>query len=123
MRPPNGPPSGTKERSWQQPAEVRPARRRVPCAGLALAAAYLERGRVTATVHGTGRTDLHDLADSSAGRLAVETVDITISDQVTAVHARLTADQSVPGVLDTVAARSGTGGLRFLDHRGQTVRW
>jgi NAD(P)-dependent dehydrogenase (short-subunit alcohol dehydrogenase family) len=58
--------------------------------GYALAAEYLARGwRVTATVRGTGRTGLHDLARSSAGRLVVETVDITVPEQVAALHERL----------------------------------
>ncbi len=58
--------------------------------GYALAAEYLNRGwRVTATVRGTGPTGLHDLAASADGRLVVETVDITVPEQVTALHERL----------------------------------
>jgi NAD(P)-dependent dehydrogenase (short-subunit alcohol dehydrogenase family) len=58
--------------------------------GYALAAEYLARGwQVTATVRGAGWTGLHDLARSSAGRLAVETVDITVPEQVAALHDRL----------------------------------
>ena len=58
--------------------------------GYALAAEYLARGwQVTATVRGAGRTGLHDLARSSAGRLVVETVDITIPEQVAALRDRL----------------------------------
>ncbi|MFI5843754.1 SDR family oxidoreductase [Catenuloplanes sp. NPDC051500] len=38
-------------------------------------------------------------------------------------EAPLSIDQSVPGVIDTVLAQHGTPGLRFLDHRGQTVPW
>ena len=58
--------------------------------GYALAAEFVARGwQVTATVRGGGRTDLHDLADSSGGRLAVETVDITIPDEVAALPDRL----------------------------------
>jgi NAD(P)-dependent dehydrogenase (short-subunit alcohol dehydrogenase family) len=58
--------------------------------GYALAAEYLKRGwQVTATVRGAQRTDLHDLADSSAGRLVVETVDITVPEDVAALHGRL----------------------------------
>lgn len=57
--------------------------------GYALAAEYLSRGwQVTATVRGTG-TQLHDLAASSAGRLIMETVDITVPEQVAALHQRL----------------------------------
>ena len=58
--------------------------------GYALAAEYLARGwQVTATVRGTGRTALHDLASSAAGRLVVETVDITVPEQVAALRERL----------------------------------
>jgi NAD(P)-dependent dehydrogenase (short-subunit alcohol dehydrogenase family) len=58
--------------------------------GYALAAEYLDRGwQVTATVRGSGQTKLHDLAGYSEGRLVVETVDITIPEQVTALHERL----------------------------------
>jgi NAD(P)-dependent dehydrogenase (short-subunit alcohol dehydrogenase family) len=58
--------------------------------GYALAAEYLARGwQVTATVRGAGRTGLPDLAASSAGRLVVETVDITVPEQVAALHERL----------------------------------
>src|ERR1700722_17024725 len=55
--------------------------------GYALAAEYLARGwQVTATVRGSGRTGLDDLAKSSARRLVVETVDITVPEQVTALR-------------------------------------
>jgi NAD(P)-dependent dehydrogenase (short-subunit alcohol dehydrogenase family) len=58
--------------------------------GYALAAEYLARGwQVTATVRGAGRTELLNLAMSSAGRLVVETVDITVPEQVAALHERL----------------------------------
>jgi NAD(P)-dependent dehydrogenase (short-subunit alcohol dehydrogenase family) len=215
--------------------------------GYALAAEYLARGwQVTATTRGARRTRLHDLADSSAGRLVVETVDITVPAEVAALHDRLaqtmfdllfinagvtngpeetvadvstdtfvhlmvtnalspmrviealrdlvapngtigvmssgqgsvannekggfevyrasksalnqlmrsyaarhaddprtllliapgwvrtdlggpgaplTADQSIPGVADTIDAQTGKGGLQYLDYQGQTVRW
>ena len=44
---------------------------------------------MTATVRSARRTDLHDLARSSDGRLVVETVDITVPEEVAALHARL----------------------------------
>jgi NAD(P)-dependent dehydrogenase (short-subunit alcohol dehydrogenase family) len=215
--------------------------------GYALAAEYLARGwQVTATVRGAGRSELHDVAESSAGQLVVETVDITVPEQVAALHerlaqatfdllfvnagitngpaetvadvstdtfirlmvtnalspmrviealqdlvgphgtiavmssgqgsiannekggfevyrasksalnqlmrsyaarhpgdprtllliapgwvqtdlggpgARLTVGQSIPGVVDTIEAQAGQGGLQFLDYQGQTVRW
>ena len=58
--------------------------------GYALAAEYLARDwQVTATVRGARRTGLHDLARSSGGRLAVESVDITVPEQVAALRERL----------------------------------
>jgi NAD(P)-dependent dehydrogenase (short-subunit alcohol dehydrogenase family) len=58
--------------------------------GLAMAAEYVTRGwQVTATVRGAGRTELHDLAESSGGRLTVEKVDIAVPEQVAALHGRL----------------------------------
>src|SRR3984885_3648059 len=58
--------------------------------GRALAAEYLARGwQVTATVRGSARTGLDDLAKSSDGRLVVETVDITVPGQVAALRGRL----------------------------------
>jgi len=215
--------------------------------GYGVAAEYLDRGwQVTATVRGAGRTGLHDLAESSGGRLIVENADITVPEEVAALHDRLagekldllfvnagvtngpqetvadvstetfvrlmvtnalspmrviealqdlvapdgtigvmssgqgsvanndkggfevyrasksalnqlmrsfaarhagdprtllliapgwvqtglggaaaplTIDQSVPGVVDTIQAQAGQGGLQYLDYRGQTVRW
>jgi NAD(P)-dependent dehydrogenase (short-subunit alcohol dehydrogenase family) len=62
--------------------------------GYALAAEYLARGwQVTATVRGSGRTGLHDLAESSDGRLVVETVDITVPEQVAALRGRLAQEK------------------------------
>jgi NAD(P)-dependent dehydrogenase (short-subunit alcohol dehydrogenase family) len=58
--------------------------------GYALAAEYVARGwQVTATVRGAGLSALADLAASSDGRLLVETVDITVPEQVAALHQRL----------------------------------
>jgi NAD(P)-dependent dehydrogenase (short-subunit alcohol dehydrogenase family) len=58
--------------------------------GYALAAEYLARGwQVTATVRSARITDLHYLAESSHGRLVVETVDITVPGEVAALHDRL----------------------------------
>jgi NAD(P)-dependent dehydrogenase (short-subunit alcohol dehydrogenase family) len=37
--------------------------------------------------------------------------------------APLTIDQSVPGVVDTIQAQAGKGGLQYLDYQGRTVRW
>jgi NAD(P)-dependent dehydrogenase (short-subunit alcohol dehydrogenase family) len=58
--------------------------------GLALAAEYLRLGwNVIGTVRGDHRTELHDLADTSDGRLTVESVDITEPEQLTALRDRL----------------------------------
>lgn len=37
--------------------------------------------------------------------------------------AKLTVDDSIPGVVDTIVAHSGDGGLQFLDYQGQVVPW
>ena len=59
--------------------------------GLALAGEYLKRGwHVTATIRGDNRTGLHDLADSSEGRLVIESIDITDPEQIAALRDRLT---------------------------------
>ena len=58
--------------------------------GLALAEEWARSGwQVVATVRGSGRTPLHDLAETYAGQIEIETVDITEPAQVTALHDRL----------------------------------
>lgn len=58
--------------------------------GLALTAELLTRGwHVVATVRGTDRTGLHDLADRSDGRLEIEHVDMTEVTQLAALRQRL----------------------------------
>jgi NAD(P)-dependent dehydrogenase (short-subunit alcohol dehydrogenase family) len=58
--------------------------------GLALAREWAQGGRhVVATVRGSGRTPLHDLADTFAGRIEIETVDVTEPAQIAALHDRL----------------------------------
>ncbi|WP_409184680.1 SDR family NAD(P)-dependent oxidoreductase [Amycolatopsis sp. VS8301801F10] len=37
--------------------------------------------------------------------------------------ARLTVDESIPAVADTIEAWAGKGGLHYLDRQGQTVNW
>jgi NAD(P)-dependent dehydrogenase (short-subunit alcohol dehydrogenase family) len=37
--------------------------------------------------------------------------------------APLTIGQSIPGVVDTIEAQAGQGGLQYLDYQGQAVRW
>jgi NAD(P)-dependent dehydrogenase (short-subunit alcohol dehydrogenase family) len=58
--------------------------------GLALAEEYLNQGsQVVATVRSERRTGLHDLYDTAAGRLEIEHIDITIPEQIVALHNRL----------------------------------
>lgn len=58
--------------------------------GLALATEYLRLGwEVIGTVRGDQRTGLHDLADSSGGRLVVESLDMTEPEQISALRERL----------------------------------
>jgi NAD(P)-dependent dehydrogenase (short-subunit alcohol dehydrogenase family) len=58
--------------------------------GLELAREWARNGRqVVATVRGTGRTPLRDLADASGGRIEIETVDVTEPAQVAALRERL----------------------------------
>ena len=59
--------------------------------GLALAEEWARSGwQVVATVRGSGRTPLHDLADTHAGRIEIETLDVTEPAQIAALHERLT---------------------------------
>ena len=37
--------------------------------------------------------------------------------------ARLSIDESVPGIVDVLLAKQGRPGLEYLDYRGRTVRW
>lgn len=37
--------------------------------------------------------------------------------------AQLTVDDSIPGVVDTIMAHRGEGGLQFLDYRNEVVPW
>ncbi len=58
--------------------------------GYAMAEEFLKRGwHVVGTVRGGSRTKLHDLAQTSNGRLAIETLDITEPVQVSTLRARL----------------------------------
>jgi NAD(P)-dependent dehydrogenase (short-subunit alcohol dehydrogenase family) len=109
--------------------------------GYALAAEYLARGwQVTATVRGSGRTGLHGVARSSDGCLVVETVDITIPEQVAALRGRLAQEKFDllfvnPGVTNGPeendqgrgrkgrTAIRGKGGRQYVDDPGQPVRW
>jgi NAD(P)-dependent dehydrogenase (short-subunit alcohol dehydrogenase family) len=55
-----------------------------------MAEEYLKRGwRVMGTVRGERRTALHDLSDTSDGRVEIETLDITVPEQIASLRARL----------------------------------
>jgi len=58
--------------------------------GLELARAWARGGRhVVATARGSGRTPLHDLADTCAEHIEIETVDVTEPAQIAALQDRL----------------------------------
>ncbi|GAA4385818.1 SDR family oxidoreductase [Tsukamurella soli] len=58
--------------------------------GSALAQEWVRRGRhVVATVRGSARTPLHDLADAHPGAIEIETVDVTEPEQIDALRDRL----------------------------------
>jgi NAD(P)-dependent dehydrogenase (short-subunit alcohol dehydrogenase family) len=58
--------------------------------GLALAHEWASDGRqVLATVRGSGRTPLHELADTFAAHIEIETVDVTEPAQIAALRGRL----------------------------------
>jgi NAD(P)-dependent dehydrogenase (short-subunit alcohol dehydrogenase family) len=58
--------------------------------GLAMAEEYLIQGsQVVATVRSAQRTELHDLQETSAGRLEIEHIDITIPEHIVDLHKRL----------------------------------
>jgi NAD(P)-dependent dehydrogenase (short-subunit alcohol dehydrogenase family) len=60
--------------------------------GYAMAEEFLARGwNVIGTVRGAARTRLHQLSEHSPGRIEIETVDITIPDQIHAMRSRLAA--------------------------------
>ena len=58
--------------------------------GLAMAEEFLRRGwNVLGTVRGEARTGLHELAEKSSGRVEIESLDITLPDQIRALRSRL----------------------------------
>lgn len=58
--------------------------------GYAMAAEFLNRDwNVVGTVRGSARTRLHELAERSADRLAIESLDITLPEQIAALRARV----------------------------------
>lgn len=62
--------------------------------GHAMADEFVKRGwNVVGTVRGNSRTELHDLADQHPGQLKVESVDITVPDQLVALRERLASSR------------------------------
>jgi NAD(P)-dependent dehydrogenase (short-subunit alcohol dehydrogenase family) len=60
--------------------------------GYAMAEEFVARGwNVLGTVRGTARTRLQDLLERSPGRVEIETLDITIPEQLGAMRSRLAA--------------------------------
>jgi len=60
--------------------------------GYAMAEEFLKRRwNVVGTVRAGARTRLHELAEKSAGRIEIETLDITLPDQISALRSRLAA--------------------------------
>ncbi|MFF2849788.1 SDR family oxidoreductase [Streptomyces sp. NPDC058001] len=58
--------------------------------GLALAGEWARAGRhVVATVRGSARTGLRDLADTYPGQIEIETVDVTEPEQIAALNDRM----------------------------------
>jgi NAD(P)-dependent dehydrogenase (short-subunit alcohol dehydrogenase family) len=58
--------------------------------GLAMAAEFVQRGwNVVGTVRAATGTGLHQLAEGSAGRVQIETLDITLPEQISTLRSRL----------------------------------
>ncbi|WP_214472071.1 SDR family NAD(P)-dependent oxidoreductase [Mesorhizobium sp. dw_380] len=76
--------------------------------GLAMADEFAKRRwNVVATVRGTARTKLHDLADERRDHIAVEFLDIDQPDQITALHDRLSGRS-----FDILFVNAGTANMR-----------
>ncbi|MDN3357407.1 SDR family oxidoreductase [Actinomadura sp. DC4] len=74
--------------------------------GFGIAREYARRGwNVIGTVRGPGRTDLHDLADVSDGRVTVEQADVTVAATLTGLRDRI-ADRE----LDLLFVNAGIAG-------------
>ncbi len=58
--------------------------------GYAMAAEFVSKGwNVVGTVHGSARTELHDLADEHHGRVEIEMLDVIDPEQITGLRHRL----------------------------------
>jgi NAD(P)-dependent dehydrogenase (short-subunit alcohol dehydrogenase family) len=76
--------------------------------GLGMAGEFARRGwYVVATVRGSTRTELHELADAYPDRIEVETVDITQPKQIAALRDRLAGR-----VFDMLFVNAGTANMK-----------
>src|SRR5471030_146242 len=81
--------------------------------GHAMADEFVKRGwNVVGTVRGDTRTKLHDLADQHPEQLTVESVDITVPDQLLALRERLVSRR-----FDVLFVNAGTANR----HRKDTI--
>jgi NAD(P)-dependent dehydrogenase (short-subunit alcohol dehydrogenase family) len=79
--------------------------------GLAMTDQFVRKGwHVIGTVRGNARTALHDLADAHAGRITIETLDITEADEIAALRERLSAR-----VLDMLFVNAGTANRNAME--------
>ncbi|MFM9927774.1 SDR family oxidoreductase [Variovorax sp. H27-G14] len=79
--------------------------------GHAMADEFVKRGwQVVGTVRGDARTELDDLADQHPDQLTVESVDITVPDQLVALRERL-----APHRFDALFVNAGTENRRAED--------
>lgn len=76
--------------------------------GLAMAEAFAKRQwHVVATMRGTARTKLNDLADEYGQSMEIETIDITQTDQVSALYDRLSGR-----TFDILFVNAGTANMK-----------
>ena len=81
--------------------------------GHAMAAEFLEKGwQVIGTVRGEKRTLLHDLADENPGPVEIAHLDITVPEQMAALHERFAARR-----FDILFVNAGTTNT----HQGDTI--
>jgi NAD(P)-dependent dehydrogenase (short-subunit alcohol dehydrogenase family) len=72
--------------------------------GHAMAAEFLTRGwNVIGTIRSDAHTPLHDLAKDRAGRVEIETLDITVPEEIAALRSRLSSR-----TIDMVFVNAGT---------------
>ncbi|MDG3016992.1 SDR family NAD(P)-dependent oxidoreductase [Speluncibacter jeojiensis] len=80
-------------------------------------------------VYRASKAALNQLMRSHAGRHADDPRTLLllnpghVQTDLGGQHAPLTIEDSIPGVVDTITAHHGDGGLHFLDYHNQTVPW